>query len=215
MRPVICLITPSRPAGAGATRELVDRIGAAARAGVHLVQIRQPEWEGRALAALAEQGVAAVRGTRARVLVNDRLDVALASGAHGVHLRGDSMPASRVRAAAPPNFLVGRSVHAAEEAAAVARDGGVDYLIFGTIFATASKPGVATAGTPGLAAVCAAVPVPVLAVGGITPERLGAVAGAGAAGFAAIGLFAEGGLDGLQTIVERAVHAFDTPAGVP
>ena len=215
MGPVICVITPPRPAGAASMRELLDRIGAAARAGVHLVQIRQPDWNGGALAALTEHSVVAVRGTRARVLVNDRLDAALAAGAHGGHLPGGSMPASRVRAAAPPGFLIGRSVHAAGEAVAAARDGGVDYLILGTVFATASKPDAATAGTSGLTGVCAAVPVPVLAVGGITLERLGGVAAAGAAGFAAVRLFAEGRVDELQTIVERAVLAFDTSAGVP
>ena len=68
------------------------------------------------LTRLVERCVEAVRGTRARVLVNDRVDVALAAGAHGVHLRGDSMPAARARIVAPPAFLVGRSVHSPEEA---------------------------------------------------------------------------------------------------
>ena len=215
MRPVICLITPPRPPESAGARDLVDRIGAAARAGVHLVQVRQPDVEGRPLVELAAAAVAAVRGTRTRVLVNDRLDVALAAGAHGVHLRGESMPAGRVRAAAPPGFLIGRSVHAAAEARTVAADGALDYLIYGTVFATGSKPEVRAAGTAELAAVCAAAPVPVLAIGGITVERLGAVAAAGADGFAAIGLFAGVTPDRLHEIVERAICAFDTPATVP
>jgi thiamine-phosphate diphosphorylase len=215
MRPVICLITPPRAPGAAARRALVDRIGAAARAGVHLVQIRQPDLDGGALARLVEESRAAVGGTRARVLVNDRLDVALAAGADGVHLRGDSMPAARVRAVAPAGFLIGRSVHSANEARAVAQDGSLDYVIFGTVFATASKPGATVAGPEGLAAACEDVPIPVLAVGGITPERLGAVAAAGADGFAAIGLFATGALEDLPEVIRRAVRAFDTPAAVP
>lgn len=215
MSPVICLITPPRPPEPAATRDLVDRIGAAARAGVQLVQIRQPGFEARALTELTAAGVAAVRGTRTRVVVNDRVDVALAAGAHGVHLRSDSMPAARVRAAVGPGFLIGRSVHAVEEARAAAGDGGLDYVIYGTVFATGSKPGARAAGADALADVCAAVPIPVLAIGGVTPERLGAVAAAGAAGFAAIGSFARDAPDGLHEIVRRAVLAFDTPAAVP
>lgn len=224
MRPAICLITPPLirltpdttyvPSDSSRT-DLVNRVGAAARAGVHLIQVRQPGVEGRPLVELAAAVVAAVRGTRTRVLVNDRLDVALAAGVHGVHLRGESMPAARVRAAAPPGFLIGRSVHAAEEARTVSADGALDYLIYGTVFATGSKPGVAAAGTAELAAVCAAAPVPVLAIGGITVERLGEVAAAGADGFAAIGLFTGLTPIGLHEIVERAIRAFDTPATVP
>ncbi len=77
----------------------------------------------------------AVKGTRTRILVNDRLDVALAAGAHGVHLRGDSMPASRARSLAPIGFLIGRSVHSVDEAVRRHADGGVDYLLFGAVFA--------------------------------------------------------------------------------
>ena len=215
MRPVICLITAARLPRADTTRDLVERIGAAARAGVHLVQVREPDFEGRALAQLVEGAVRAVRGTRTRVVVNDRVDVALAAGAHGVHLRSDAMPAGRVRRVVPPGFLIGRSVHLREEAVRVAGDRSLDYVIFGTVFATPSKPGVAAAGTHALAATCAALAVPVLAVGGMTPERLGDVAVAGAAGFAAIGLFADCALDAVHDVVGEAVRAFDTPRRVP
>lgn len=208
MPPVICLITAPRTTG-----DLGDRIGAAAHAGVQLVQVRQPDADARTLAVLTEAAVAAVRGTRTRVIVNERLDVALACGAHGVHLRGDSMPAARVRAAVRPGFLIGRSVHSVDEAAASAAGGGLDYLIFGTVFATGSKPGAREAGADALARVCAAVPLPVLAIGGMAPERLGEVASAGAAGFAAIGLFASAAPDRLRDIVQQAVEAFDTPRG--
>lgn len=214
MRPVICMITAPRPSNADAVRELVDRIRAAARAGVHLVQIRQPGFDGRMMTRLVADAVRAVRGTRTRVLVNDRIDVALAGGAHGVHLRGDSVPAARARRIVPCGFLVGRSVHSSEEAVSVARSGGLDYLIFGTVFATRSKPGAA-AGTQPLAAACAAVPLPVLAVGGMTLERLGAVAGTGAAGFAAIGLFDDCATEALHAVVGEAGRLFDTPAGLP
>jgi thiamine-phosphate pyrophosphorylase len=117
----------------GGADGVVARAAWAARAGVHLVQVRERDLEGRALTDLVARCVAAVRGTRARVVVNERFDVALAAGAHGVHLRAGSMAAARVRGAAPPGFLIGRSVHAPEEAA---DPGAVDYLIFGTVFAT-------------------------------------------------------------------------------
>jgi thiamine-phosphate diphosphorylase len=193
-----------------ADRLLVERVGMAARAGVHLVQIRQPDYDGDALARLVESAVNAVRGTPARVLVNDRLDVALVAGAHGLHLRSDSVPAARVRAFAPAGFLIGRSVHSAEEARRVTDEGGHDYLIFGTVFATPSKPGQRGTGLAPLAAACADLPLPVLAIGGMTEDSVGAVAKSGAAGFAAINLFADCDPALLISIVARAGRAFDT-----
>ncbi len=214
MRPVVCMITAS----AGATPDdtaLVARVAAAARAGVHLIQIRQPDREARPLVRLVERAVAAVRGTAARVLVNDRVDIAVAAGAHGAHLRGNSMPAARVRTMVPAGFVLGRSVHSPDEAGRVTSDGSVDYLLVGTIFPTASKPGATPAGLRMLAAACQATSVPVLAVGGIQVERLTGVAEAGAAGVAAIRLFAEPSVDAMGAIVERVVLAFDTLRTLP
>jgi len=204
--PVICLITDRQHDAAGADLT-VERVQWAARAGVHLVQVRERDLDGGPLTALVRRCVEAVRGSQARVLVNDRLDVALAAGAHGVHLRADSMPASRVRTLCPPGFLVGRSVHARDEAEQAAAAGGLDYLLFGTVFATSSKPGRAAAGLSALAQVTAAVTVPVLAVGGLTPDNVGGVARAGAAGFAAIGMFAAGSEATLARSVAAATAA--------
>lgn len=215
MRPVICMITDRRRLGADWERALVDRVHAAARAGVHLIQIREPDLEARALTRLVSSAVLAVRGTTARILVNDRVDVALAAGAHGVHLRGDSVPASRVRAVVSRRFLIGRSVHARVDAERAADEGGLDYVIFGTVFETSSKPGVVVAGPEALADVAVATTLPVLAVGGVTPTRFTEVTRAGAAGFAAIGLFADCPLEALQVIVRQASLAFDTPGRVP
>lgn len=187
MSPVVCLITDRRRAGG--EDALLERVAAAARAGVHLVQVRERDLDGGPLLRLVERCLEAVRGTAARVVVNDRLDVALAAGAHGVHLRGDSMPASRARQMAPPGFLVGRSVHALDEAVGVTVEGGLDYLVFGPVFPTASKPGHPGTGVEALARVAGATPLPVLAIGGVTGERAEAVMGAGAAGYAALGLF--------------------------
>jgi thiamine-phosphate pyrophosphorylase len=192
--PVVCVITDRRRAGGSAgdpfTR-LVDQVTRAAQAGVDLIQVRERDLDGGALLRLVRACLSAVHGTRTRVLVNDRVDVALAAGAHGVHLRGPSMPATRVRRIVPPGFLIGRSVHAVDEAEAVTREGGLDYLLFGTVLATASKPGRAPAGIEALARVVTATALPVLAVGGIGPDTACAVGATGAAGFAAIGLFAE------------------------
>jgi thiamine-phosphate pyrophosphorylase len=189
LKPVVCLITDRRRFGSAWQTALVERARAAAHAGVHLVQVRERDLEGGPLMRLVAACVDAVHGTRTRILVNDRLDVALAAGAHGVHLRGDSFAAPRVRAWAPPPFLVGRSVHSVADAVAATQAGGIDYLIFGTVFDSTSKPGGGSAGLGALAAVTAATPIPVLAVGGMTVERARDAVSAGAAGIAAISMF--------------------------
>ena len=199
MRAVLCLITDRRRFGANWERATVERVRDAAGAGVDLVQVRERDLDGGPLVSLVRACVEAVRDARTRVVVNDRLDVALAAGAHGLHLRGDSMPADRVRLLAPPGFLVGRSVHSVEEAAAASAGGGVDYLIFGPVFETASKPGRAAAGLSALAVVSATTVLPVLAVGGITAARIEDVMAAGAAGAAAISMF-----DGAQALSQLA-----------
>ena len=216
MGPVLCLVT-DRARCDGEDR-LVEIVGHAARAGVHLVQVRERDLDARPLYELVRRCVATVKGTHTRVLVNDRFDVAIAAGAHGVHLPSVGVPAWRLRRIAPPGFLIGRSVHAVEEATTVVREGGVDFLVFGTVFSSASKPGVMPVGVEALRAVAASVPVPVLAIGGITSERIRSIASAGAAGFAAIGLLGEtaaAGVERVQTVVARARQAFDTPPGVP
>jgi thiamine-phosphate pyrophosphorylase len=209
-RPVLCLITDRHRLAADddACAAVVAQVGAAARAGIDLVQIRERDLDGRALRDLTSQCVAAVRGTATRVLVNDRVDVALAAGAHGVHLRGDSFPAPRVRQLSPRGFLIGRSVHRADEARRVADEGGLDYLVFGPVYETVSKPGRAPLGLDVLREIAASTTVPVLAVGGVTRVRFAAVGRSGAAGIAAIGLFMASP-EYLEAVVRDAVHAFD------
>lgn len=206
MRPVICMITDGRLAVHSADA-LVDRVAAAARAGVDLIQIREEQIDDRMLASAVRGCVRAVRGTSTRVILNDRLDVAVAGGAHGVHLKSNSYPAARVRAIAPAGFLIGRSVHSAADA--IRAGGAVDYLIFGTVFPTSSKPGRMPVGAAALEETVRATPVPVLAVGGVTVETAGLIAGAGAAGLAAIGLFAGRATAALPSLVESLTRAFD------
>jgi thiamine-phosphate diphosphorylase len=182
---------------------LVTRLAAAAAAGVDLLQVREPDLTARDLMSLVERVLAAIEGTSARIVVNDRLDVALAAGVHGVHLKGESIDTVAVRRLVPAGFLVGRSVHAPEEAERAVRDG-ADYVIVGTVFETASKPGHAPEG--GLQMLREAVArvagrAPVLAIGGMTEARARAVADTGAAGMAAIGLFM--GPDGSAEQVAR------------
>jgi thiamine-phosphate diphosphorylase len=169
---------------------LVERAALAARGGAGIIQVRERDLDDGRLIDLVRRVIEAVRDTDARVLVNDRTDVAIASGAAGVHLRGDSPPAARVRTIVPEGFLIGRSVHALEEIDAAVAGGGCDYLLFGTVFPSAGKPaGHPVAGLDGLARACARSPLPVIAIGGMTPEREFDVARAGAAGLAAVGWF--------------------------
>jgi len=190
---ILCLVTDRRRLCAdgrldAARRCLLEQARHAVEAGIDLVQIRERDLEASELLSLAADVVQATRGTATRVIVNDRLDVALAAGADGVHLRADSLPPSAARSIAPAGFLIGRSVHRLDEALRVAPD--VDYLIAGTVFPTPSKPaGTPLLGVGGLRSIAAAVRVPVLAIGGISIERIGQIAEAGAAGVAAVGVF--------------------------
>jgi thiamine-phosphate diphosphorylase len=177
----ICLITDRR------RTDPVTQARAAAAAGFDLIQVREHDLDGGALATLVRAVLDAVRGRSTRVVVNERLDVALACGADGVHLRADSIAAADARRIAPSGFLVGRSVHSADEAAAA---GDADYLVAGTVFLTDSKPGLTShLGEAGLRTIVTAARAPILAIGGVSVDRSAAVARAGAAGIAAIGLF--------------------------
>ena len=188
---ILCLVTDRRRVCAvqafeAARRCVAEQARRAVEAGIDLLQIRERDLEAGELLALATDIVRLTRGSPTRVVVNDRLDVALAAGADGVHLRADSLSPSAARALTPAGFLVGRSVHRLDEAVRVAPD--VDYLIAGTVFSTASKP-EAWLGLDGLVAITRAVSVPVLAIGGMSLDRIEQIAEAGVAGIAAIGLF--------------------------
>lgn len=192
-RPVIAMVTDRRrydeADDAARIERLIEDAERAARARVDLIQVRERGLDDRTLLDLVERLVrAVVRPTR--VIVNRRADIAAAAGANGLHLPADAPPASRVRELLAREAVVGRSVHSIEEALAAEQDGGCDYLTFGTVYPSASKPaGHVPAGLERLRAVCQAVQLPVLAIGGIQPERAGEVAGCGAAGIAAIGMF--------------------------
>ena len=167
---------------------VLGQVRFAVEAGLDMVQVREPDLDARLLYDWVVAMLALTAGSPTRVLVNDRVDVALAARAHGVHLRSDSVPPAAVRRVAPRDFVIGRSVHGPEEAAALTDE--ADYLIAGTVWMTGSKPASRTLlGPEGLAEVARVARVPVLAIGGVTLARIGEVAAAGAAGAAAIGLF--------------------------
>jgi thiamine-phosphate pyrophosphorylase len=218
---IICLVTDRRrlaarlgvPAdGPAAGDAIVSLAAAAADAGVDLVQLREPDLSGADLRTLAARLVAVVHPRGGRVVVNDRLDVALASGAAGVHLPEQSLPPERVGQVVPPGTVVGQSLH---DQAAVAGARALSYVIFGTVFETPSKPaGHPLTGESGLAAAAAAATVPVLAIGGVTAANAGRVAAAGAAGVAAVEMFLPAGPQQesgwLHEIVARVREAFDS-----
>lgn len=206
--PSVCLVTDRRRLSPQA-RTAADEIQAleafldrAIDAGVDVVQIRERDLASRDLGALVARVAARARG-RALVLVNDRADVAIASGADGVHLRADSAPTGDVTRLGPPGWIVGRSVHTAEEAGGEIE---AAYVLFGTVFESGSKPdGAPLAGLEGLRAAAGASHSPVVAIGGITPARAAQAMAAGARGVAAIGAFLPPGLaPGALGVVEAA-----------
>lgn len=187
--PRILLVTDSARLVPGGTR--ADRAAALERqaraafaAGVDAVQLREPQLDAATLYALAR----ALAGA-GRVIITDRADVAVAAGASGLHLRGDGPPPARVRDLIGPSMTLSRAVHTEDEAARARREGGLDWVVAGTAFASESKPGRAPLGAQGLAAIVAAAGMPVVAIGGIGPATAAAAWAAGVSGIAAIGVF--------------------------
>jgi thiamine-phosphate pyrophosphorylase len=161
---------------------LMGHISAAIRAGVDVIQVREKDLTQAELFELVCRVRDAAAGSGTRVLVNDRLDVAIAAGIDGVHLPGNGLPVNRVR---PFVQMLACSVHTVDEAIRVEREG-ADFMVFGPVFET---PGKTPVGIEALRAVVAAVHIPVLAIGGVNEERISSVMEAGAAGIAAIRLF--------------------------
>jgi thiamine-phosphate pyrophosphorylase len=170
-------------------KPLLPRIVDAVAAGIDLIQIREKDLATRELISLVSAAVERARGTNTRIVVNDRLDVALALGAAGVHLGTRSLPAQAVRACVPAEFLVGVSCHSLGEALE-ARAAGADYLVLGPIFPTPSKLSFGPPlGLATLQQVANQVKIPILALGGISVERAKPCLAAGATGIAGISIF--------------------------
>lgn len=168
---------------------LLAQIRGAIAGGVTVVQIRERGLDDRDHVALLRTCVELTRRSNCRVLVNDRADLAIAAGAHGVHLRESSIAIDDARRLVTlHDLMIGRSVH---DATTAVRARTADYLIAGSVFETASKPGrPRSLGLDGLREVVdAAGKCPVWAIGGVTQERMAAIAACGVQGVAAIGAF--------------------------
>jgi thiamine-phosphate pyrophosphorylase len=161
-------------------RPLLDLIARNLAAGVERIQIREKDLPPRELMELVAAALRLPNPHGSRILVNHRTDVALACGAHGVHLTSDDVPPARVRAVAPPGFLIGISCHSAAEITADA-----DFAVFGPVFASKGPP----AGLAALSEACRAAPVPVFALGGVDWTNAESCVAAGAAGIAGIRMF--------------------------
>lgn len=186
-RPLIYLITDGSITNENFGKksiETLDLIEQAVASGVPFVQIREKNLFTRLLFELVSRAVGISSGSRTKILVNDRADVASAAGADGVHLTEHSLPANVVRRSFPKLKLIGVSTHSLE-GARLAAGAGADFAVFGPVFATPGKGTVA--GITKLKEVCDAVsPFPVIALGGINAGNFENVLNAGAAGFAAI-----------------------------
>ena len=167
-------------------RPLPEVVEAAVRGGVDAVQLREKDLPAGALFELARELRRRCTRHGVRLLINDRIDVALAVGADGVHLPVDSFAAGDARALVGPGRLIGVSTHSLEQAQR-ASAAGADFVVFGPVFATPSKrPFGPPLGLEALAQAAGAVSVPVFAIGGVTAARADAVCRHGAHGIAAI-----------------------------
>jgi thiamine-phosphate pyrophosphorylase len=201
----LCLIT----ARSVVTGALEDAVEACLDSGLKAVQLREKDLAVRDLLSLAQRLRESTRRHGAKLLVNDRADVALVVGADGVQRAGVSLPVSALRSISPPGFLIGASVHSVAEARG-AEPEGADFLLFGPVYDTPSKRQY---GPPqGLAAlerVASAVRLPVFAVGGVTPARVAEVKRAGASGVAVIAaiLGAERPADAVKSFLDALGRA--------
>jgi len=157
--------------------------------GVHRLQIREKDLPDRELLKLARAVRALPNPRGTKILLNARLDVALAAGLDGVHLPSDAPPVDRLRPVAPPGFEFGVSCHSAHEVAQAEAEG-ADFVVFGPVFDTPSKRSYGPPqGLERLREACRGRRVAVLALGGVSDENAGECAAAGAAGVAGISMF--------------------------
>ncbi len=187
--PPIYAITDRAVSGVGDVAEIARRF---LDVGVRFLQIREKDSNDRELLQAVEASDRLARAAGATIVVDDRVDVALLAGV-GVHLGEEDLPASVARRLLPAGVPVGVSTHDRETALRAFADPACDYVAFGPIFESPTRPGRAPRGVETLAAIAREKSKPLVAVGGITEERLDAVLDAGADSAAMIGAFAAGG----------------------
>jgi thiamine-phosphate pyrophosphorylase len=151
--------------------------------------VREKDLCARELYHLVRRIMDLARSTPTEVLVNSRVDIALATGAHGVHLPASSVPAKTLRRIVPAAFLIGVSTHSMQDLQAAQAEG-ADFVVFGPVFPVLSKPGYdAHVGLEGLRRAVYALTIPVIALGGVTHSNAAACVAAGASGVAGISMF--------------------------
>ncbi len=199
------LITDRRQVPGG---DLVGAVRAALEGGVRAVQLREKDLPARELLLLARQLRSLTRKFGALLLINDRIDVALAAEADGVHLGGGSLPVAETRALLGPDRLIGVSTHHRDEIAAAA-DQGADFVTFGPVYHTPSKaPYGSPVGLDRLREACAGSALPVFALGGVKENCIHDVLNCGAHGIAMISAILAEGNPSLasRTLLNRLNH---------
>lgn len=166
-------------------RPLIDCVREALEGGVTLVQYRAKTASSAEMYAKALQLKALCDSFNVPLIINDRLDIAMAVGAAGVHLGQDDLPCTAARKLLGEDYLIGVSAHNPAEAAE-ALQSGADYLGCGAVFSTATKADVKKLGTDGLAAICREKGLPVVGIGGVTADNYREVRAAGADGAAIV-----------------------------
>jgi thiamine-phosphate pyrophosphorylase len=206
---ILCLVTDRRRLGEALglppdrwIEALQQQVDGAAHGGIDYIQVREPDLEAGPLIEIVRSLIQITSG-RTRILVNDRIDVAISAGASGVHLKEQSIAAADTRRLAPPGFVIGCSVH---EISGVAARNAADFLIAGTVRPTASKRPVEYLDEDGLRRIVdAAAGQPVLGIGGLDVRSVPLVVASGAAGMAAVSAFIPSGGDGVSEFVQKRV----------